>query len=600
MVSYAQTNALSMLGGDDLSDITDSIAILDASVVHKTGNLAESIDGDKTFVSDVTITNNNLIIQTTGTNSNTAVDGILALSATDPSSTGLLGQIIASADTNILLAMSGIATSLISISPTSINNETDDFTVYDTSIINHLAITPTLTTLTNNNQTITSTGINKLTSSSVTTSANTLEATGAGGGNTLSAIGNPSYNILEVSGTSSYNLLDAIGTNSYNQLDAFGTNSYNQLLSNTITNYNEMRSLAGFNRLYSTGLISAGVNANVLDAAGVGGSRNLLRTSTAGGETVIQHNLVQKMLVTDTATTNTNATITNVATTAFKVQSVAGTDKFSITPTLTQFSGNPITLSVTGALNGTVSTFINIASQTSSAYSATTSLALTAGTLAQLTATTTNTISSSGAVSDAIQIDASSASGGIKMRINAVEKIFINSGVTEITNASVDIVGNCYAPSYSIGTHTSSVPLCNYSFNGFKLMGTVQATNIIMTPDNGAWNGSFTIDRFRSALAFTPYAYELSMDNGTAITGTATSCSITVTLLNGSSIQFATATTTGVPLNNASQQYYNGTFSSVTPQVVGTQILLRFQYTANGTVTANVKGLSCKVWGYQY
>ena len=130
-------------------------------------------------------------------------------------------------------------------------------------------------------------------------------------------------------------------------------------------------------------------------------------------------------------------------------------------------------------------------------------------------------------------------------------------------------------------------------------MGTVQATNIIMTPDNGAWNGTFTIDRFRCALGFTPYAYELSMDNGTAITGTATSCSITVTLLNGSSVQFATGTETLVPLNTATQEYRRGTFSSVTAQTAGTQILLRFQYTANGTVTANVKGLSCKVWGYQ-
>ena len=59
MVDYVSTNALSMLGGDDYGDITADIAALDASVVHRTGNLNETINGVKTFTSDFVINNAN-------------------------------------------------------------------------------------------------------------------------------------------------------------------------------------------------------------------------------------------------------------------------------------------------------------------------------------------------------------------------------------------------------------------------------------------------------------------------------------------------------------------------------------------------------------
>ena len=69
MVDYVSTNALSMLGGDDYGDITAEIAALDASVVHKTGNLNETINGVKTFTSDFVINNANTdIISSVGAN----------------------------------------------------------------------------------------------------------------------------------------------------------------------------------------------------------------------------------------------------------------------------------------------------------------------------------------------------------------------------------------------------------------------------------------------------------------------------------------------------------------------------------------------------
>ena len=591
-MDFTIANGLSMQGGDDIGDIQDNIDLINATAVFKAGT--QTITGDKTFNGDVIINNTNTTIQTSGTNTNT-------------------GSTITEVATTAFKVQSVAGTDKLNIAPTVTTNTnatitevaTTEFKVQSVAGTDKLNISPTTTTLTN-------------------PTTNILDGTGQGLQLTSA--------LVELNATVANTL--NLKVDSINKLSAT-----NVLTTNTNTTITDVATTRNFQVVAGTTIASITSGGLGVSSANISLTKNL-STDSAGIVTIRNgalnsgspHVLVEKYTsgilfgsntryrngaisassisggvetevyiagFSTTALDLTVPTITNVATTSFKVQSVAGTDKLTITPTLTTIGANPITLSALGALNATASTFINFSSTTSSAYTATTSLALTGGTSAQLTATTTNSISSSGAVSDAIQIDASSASGGIKMRINAVEKIFINNGVTEITNTSVDIVGNCYAPSYSIGTHASSVPLCNYSFNGFKLMGTVQTTNITMTPDNGAWNGSFTIDRFRSALPFVPYAYELSIDNGTAIVGTATSCSITVTLLNGSSVQFATGTETGVALNTAFQEYRNGTFSSVTKQVAGTQILLRFQYTANGTVTTNLKGLSCKVWGYQ-
>jgi hypothetical protein len=170
----------------------------------------------------------------------------------------------------------------------------------------------------------------------------------------------------------------------------------------------------------------------------------------------------------------------------FRVQNVSGTDKFSIVPTLTQFSNNPVTITAVGALNATASTFINFASTTSSAYASTTTMAITGG--------STATISGNGAVSDAINIQATSASGGIKMKINSVEKEAVTSTATTITNTDVNITatsivnsGDMYSANYyRIGTKATNDPILS-----FKLMGTAETTTAAGTI---CWEGTYASD----------------------------------------------------------------------------------------------------------
>jgi hypothetical protein len=503
-----------MLGGDDLSDITDSIAILDASVVHKTGNLAESINGLKTFTDNFTVLNNNTSITAIGT----ATDGVISLIATDPVATGLYGQITAQADTKIQLAMSGVGTSSINMSPASIFNITDDFSVYDTSIVNQLAITPTLTTNTNA---------------------------------TITEVATTAFKVQSVAGTDKLNISPTTTT-----------------LTNPTT--------------------------YILDGTGQGlqlTSALVELNATVANTLNLKVNSIAKLSATSVLTTLTNPTITNVATTAFKVQSVAGTDKFSITPTLTQFSGNPITLSVTGALNGTVSTFINIASTTSSAYSATTSLALTGGTSTSLTASTTNAISSSGAVSDAVSIDATSASGGIKMRINAVEKIFINSGVTTLTNTYTDIISYLYSQRYYIGTHSSNDPLSSCKFTGVVTLVPVGIGTSFLNANMYGGTTATTVP-----FNFVPTKAIIYGDGGTITGGGAMTVRV---IVNNFTTSTDTANTANVTLTSGIRSFAVMPFTTTGTLPIGNEMIIKSGIVASAAITGATLTLQITIFGYQ-
>jgi hypothetical protein len=177
-MDFTINNGLSMTGGDELSDITAQLALLDASVVHKIGNITESIDGLKTFTSNLVVTNNNTKITAIGT----ATDGVVDLIATDPLATGLYGQVRANGATKVELVSGG---SNINIFPSTIiidsggsldltaSTATDINTGYiglndslgttsvgefrcdtltfkdDTGVTTRVNIAPTLTTLTN-------------------------------------------------------------------------------------------------------------------------------------------------------------------------------------------------------------------------------------------------------------------------------------------------------------------------------------------------------------------------------------------------------------------------------------------------------------------
>jgi hypothetical protein len=601
-MDFTIANGLSMQGGDDIGDIQDSVDLINATAVFKAGT--QTVTGDKTFNGDVIINNTNTTIQTTGTNTNTAIGGIIALVATDPLVTGLQGQITASAPTKIQFNITG-SPSQLSLSSTGAQTTADTvtnvastaFKVQAIAGTDKLNITPTTTTLTNPTTYIldgTGQGLQ------LTPALVELNATVA---NTLN---------LKVNSVAKLSATNVLTTNTNTTITDVATTRNFQVVAGTsiasITSGGLGVSSANISLTKNLSTDGAGIVTIRNGALNSGSPHVLVEKYTSGisfgsntryrngaiSASSISGGVETEVYIAGFSTTAldlTVPTITNVATTAFKVQSVAGTDKLSITPTLTQFSGNPLTLSVTGALNATASTFINIASTTSSAYSATTSLALIGGTSAQLTATTTNTISSSGAVSDAVQIEASSASGGIKMKINAVEKIFINSGVTTITNTYTDIVGYLYSQRYYIGTHSVSEPLSSCKFTGVVTLVPVGIGTSFINANMYGGTTATTVP-----FNFVPTKAIIYGDGGTITGGGAMTVRV---IVNNFTTSTDTANTANFTLTSGIRSFAVMPFTTTGTLPISNEMIIKSGIVASAAITGATLTLQITIFGYQ-
>jgi len=154
-----------MTGGDEISDIQTQIAVLDASVVHKTGNLNESIDGQKLFTSDFAILN---------------------------------------ASTNIISSVSIILASAVNYLNGTQNRIGSSLPTASTSIGNKIDCIG---------------GYNLMTSSTTSTLANQIEATG-GASNAMTTTG-AGNNILNAQGTGKNFLISQTNNN---EIQAGGAN----------------------------------------------------------------------------------------------------------------------------------------------------------------------------------------------------------------------------------------------------------------------------------------------------------------------------------------------------------------------------------------
>ena len=328
-MNFVSNNGLSMLGGDDLSSINQSIIDLDASVVHKTGYQTENINGLKTFTSNLTVNNTNTAITATTTSINGLTNN---LNATSTSPTGATNNIIATGITgypanNYMTATgissgnyitSGISTDTLSTNTISINGGGNNSLIsYGTgntgSTVNLItnnsgnnAFISSGGTLISSNQ-ATSTAppvgsiyslaatiitnyigtIAKLTqTAALTTIANTTIAL-SGTANTMTAV---TSNIISTNSTSSgsSNQLLANGSATYpsafNLIQAAGYGGYN-----IISALNQAGS--GFNTIeaWNSNQISTGsvAGSNTLLSSGVSGSNSILASSTNGYNTMV-------------------------------------------------------------------------------------------------------------------------------------------------------------------------------------------------------------------------------------------------------------------------------------------------------------------------
>lgn len=519
MVSYASTNALSMLGGDDYDTIQEEIAVLDASVVHKTGNLDESIDGLKTF------------------------------------------------------------TSL----PFNVN----------TGVTNKLNIQTNETTITNPNVFIVdnSTGLTnvKLSDSEVYIKApnggSTFDIQGAlmridgsnpGGLNQLffGAV-NPFSNI-EFRNTSMLflNTDIVITTDSTNvSLKQMGISALSTTTGDLIFLLNKRTGTGG--DLSASGYRMIRENAT-------GDFVLQRRTASSGGlstTTAIQR--IDGL----TSETFTMPTQTKVASTAFKVQTVSGTDKLNIAPSTT-------TLTNTNIANVTTGSFVvQNPSGNNKVYVDSTATEIVNNEVL-ITANTANIALLMG------------PTGSLVVQNNTLEKLNIGTSTTTITNTSINATGAFYASRYFCGSSGgSNVRLASLQLPlGTCLIPTGSATPSTVT---GQWSYTGTSTQMRTPEwgYFYPLYALIGLDNGTITGGGVMTLAIRIreetNNYDYSTDAFTITTSTSNTPTGAASNFT--TFSAGSNSRISGGVLIRFQIVLTRTLNISASSKSCyaTVYGYQ-
>lgn len=529
-MNFVSNNGLSMLGGDDLSSINQSIIDLDASVVHKTGYQTETINGLKTFTSNLVVSNANTTITATGT----ATDGLITLNATDPTFSGLYGQVQAYADTKIQLKMNA-SNSQVVMGPTSVSiiGDTTDTTTKNTEThsIGELA------SLTSGTFNVT----DLVTTKTLLTMNDTyvkLQAPNFGSqldiaGSLCHFDGVPSgTNALYFGSIEPFNTIGFLNTNLQFLNTDIGITQDSSNTAGRSIGISVLSSCVGdilfslYKRTSSSFLTGSGfrwvrenATSNFLfqrrnTSSGGIGTNTTIQTITFDGATEtftaptqnkvastafnVTDGTINHLAITPTQTTETNATITNVASTAFKIQNVSGTDKLIVAPSL-----------------------------------------------------------------------------------------------TTITNTSVDIVAPCNATNYAVGTTATNVPLVSIVKEGTLLMGIIQSVDI---NTRLMWiNSTFSCFTMSYPFSVKPIGYQLFVDNG-SFTGTTTAVNMIVSVFNVTTGVALATTTSLVILMNATEQQVSGLFSAPTSASATDVLRIRFKFqVSSGTLTANNKGVQVSI-----
>ena len=556
-MDFTINNGLSMIGGDELSAITASIAVLDASVVHKTGNLTESIDGPKTFTSNLAVNNANTTITATGT----ATDGLITLNATDPTISGLYGQVQAYADTKIQLKINANNSQVV-LTPSSVSiiGDTTDTTTKTTETHNigelasltsgtfnvtDLVTTQTLLTLNDNYVKLQApnfggqldlagslchfdgvpSGTNAIYFGSIVP-FNTI-----GFHNTNLEILNTDVGITQdATNTAGRSMGISVKSTCIGDL-VFYLNKRTSASFFTASGWRSLRENATGSYLFQkTAVSSGGLGTNTtIQTIDSGGTTETFTCATQNKVASTAFNITDGTLnhlaITPTLTTETNATITNVASTAFKVQNVSGTDKLNIAPSLTTLTNPTIT---------------NVA---------TTSFKV--------------------------------------QNVAGTDKLIIGSSTTTITNTNIEFSGQATATRYSVGLGGTTQDLISIIKEGTLPMGVVQATDLNMRL--GAINSIYTCTIMSYPYIVRPISFQVFIDSG-AITGTAPSVSMIVSVYNvTTSTAIATSSAFTISVASAEAQA-SGLFPTPTNASASDVLRIRFRYSVtSGTLTGNLK-----------
>ena len=634
-MDFTLNNGLSMIGGDDFTNIYEEIDTLNDTVVFKAG--AQTITGDKTITGDLVVNNENTTITVVGT----ALSGVLDLVATDPLATGLFGQIRQNADTKIEMRVGGSGGSDIAMFPSNITISAGlgGDVLTEINNITKVDINDTDTTLTNGEiDLVATTGLISM------TAADAVLLDGAAGGILLRTNTFTKANITMTNTTLTNDITNiASGANTKVAITSTDTTLTNDTTNIVSGASNKVAISSTATTLNNTNTnIQAGGTTRISVVAGTTTLNNTNTDIQAGGTTRISvvagtttltndtTNIVSgvnnKIAIGSATTTNTNTTITDVATTR-QFQATAGTNVLTISGSNISAAQN-ISVSKSDAIS-TASTLTLSNGALSSGLPYLLARKYTSGITTGLTSQYGYTSILMGKIVGGVETTSDlmiwssntgdftlSANGGTT-NIGIIQGEVIQlvdetsttrytqaSGTTTLTNTSINAVGNLYTTAYLLGTSGGS----NMRLASMTLpLGTIAIPTGSSSPltRNGDWSPSGTSELIRTPDwgNFYPLYAMIGFDSGT-ITGGGT-MTIAIRLreetnnYNYTTDAFSlTSATTSAPTAAAGDFT---TFTGGSNNRIGGGVLIRPQIvlTRTANITASTKSCYFTAYGYQ-
>lgn len=311
-MDFSQTIGLSMTGNEEFA--TDQqIAVLDASVVHKTDGLAESIDGVKTFL---TLPETALVPTTTTQLVNKAYadtkadDALVVHLAGTETITGTktFTQNTRIGNNGNSLLLVGSDHCYVALYPDTFSAGRKGYVGYPNATSNDITITNDIGGVTLNAST---TGSNLMSSA---TGNNTIQTASGGTGN----------NVISVNNTTGYNRIQ----------NASGVKFQTTNTANTMTNENNTITSSTGDTVVNTVLGSTKIRANGVDKISCNATTTALTNITTNITSVLDNTLTSSggsnNMVSTTASNNLTADFTNTITgkTRNVIKSTAGYNNF--------------------------------------------------------------------------------------------------------------------------------------------------------------------------------------------------------------------------------------------------------------------------------
>ena len=589
MVSYANTNALSMLGGDDYSDVVASLTnyvtlttpqtIL--SGADKTHQEINTFNNTTNIAGALSVNSGSVDIQAGGTCLYQANATNMSLIALDTNYTGVEGSMLIEADQDLTIrrtSASGFEGTLGIISNGNIDILTLDPLALGTGTITvqadrDLNLFSTLNTTINTAQGIELSadiyyslfvdGALKETATNLYTSNTNL---------TITEVATTAYKVQNVSGTDKLNIAPTLTTNTNATITDVATARKFQAVSGTdifnitgtgvssIVNMNITKNVSTDSSailLITNGYLNATEPylyvKKGFSALGSYGTR--LYTGKLSNDFISVGGLETEtdVLTWDSANFNClTATQTYLAGTAFKVQNAGGVDKINV---------NPMDTTI---INGEVA----ITSQTSDLY-------ITASDAVVLTGTLNGVV----------------VYGGPNIKAS------YGLSLTTLTNTNVDIVAPLHATSYHVGSTASSVPLLSHQITVGRLLPT--SASGTFTYDMNFGNNSTTLTSVlhrQPNIRIIPTYAILFCDSGTFTTGGGSiTCSILV--LNSAGTTCYTSSSTTV----ASGSNVRGTLTMTENLALVTDgtYKIQLEVVAGTSITVSTKNIYATLYSQQ-